>query len=459
MTNIEQEVLAWMLSYNIINQHVVVAVSGGVDSVTLLHVIDVLSEELKISLTVAHVDHGLRGIHGDADRAFVHSLCSARNIQCCSTMVNIDALAASSGLGIEACARSVRYSYFEGVAQERDARFVLTAHTMNDNVETFIMHAARGSGLSGLSGIPPMRKLGENLQVARPLLTCTRNDVVRYAEAKGLAWRHDDSNDMHIYTRNRVRHVVVPAIIEALGSSALQGLNTTIAHSRMVREGVDSVLSSHLGAIQHLENGEMHIPLSVVNDVPPKLVGEFFRRVDDTFTVDDIDRLTHLTEAMVGKLETLSGGRNALRDRSLILITTAETISPLEALEVSAPAIICNGEQTLELVVVPAPKEILPGPERVLFDAHAIVGQLTWRPWRDGDRIEPFGLEGSMLVSDVLTNARVAHSKRRLVHVLTDERGILWVCGYRRCNRALVGSETTQILIATIANALTDTLP
>lgn len=456
--NIERSVREWLTEHHVINQHVVVAVSGGVDSVTLLHVLSDVSADFELRLTVAHVDHGLRGIHSDADREFVHSLCDTLGVSCRSTIVDTQSLAAQSGKGIEASAREARYAFFTDAAYSLGAELIVTAHTLNDNVETFLMNAARGSGISGIAGIPPLRKLSSSVHVGRPLLECSRETVLRYARSKGLVWRNDDSNDSLEFTRNRVRHVVVPAIIEALGDTSLSGINTTITTLRTVRRGVRSMLSEQLDMVHLRTDGNLEIPLEALSTLPADIRGEFCHLALPHATLVDIERILQLLDAEVSTLASLSGKLVAIRERSSILIAPSNNEGDSVPLDVTYPSVTNGNGYTLTLEVAEPPVQVSNEHSRAYFDADQLTGRLTWRVWQDGDRIQPFGFDGSMLISDVLTNAHVEHSRRRAIHVLTDEQGILWVPGFRRCNRGLVGHTTKRVLIATLTPSRIDEL-
>ena len=195
--------------------HVLAAVSGGADSVSMLHILYRLRTEYNFMLEAAHINHGLRGAESDADEQFVRGICMAMNVPLHVLRADVAKQAAETGEGIEACARRVRYAYLQSLAQGE----IATAHTETDNSETVLLHLTRGSGLRGLCGIPPVRG-----NIIRPLIDCTRREVEEYCAANGLSYVTDSSNLSDGYARNRIRHhflpvlqTVNPAVEEAVG--------------------------------------------------------------------------------------------------------------------------------------------------------------------------------------------------------------------------------------------------
>lgn len=183
--------------------HVLVGVSGGADSVSLLHLLHSLREDFGFTLEAAHVHHGLRGEEADRDEQFVRTLCAQWDVPLHVLHADVAAEAERTHESIEACGRRVRYAFFDSVAKGE----IATAHTLDDNAETVLLHMVRGSGLRGLCGIPPVRG-----NIIRPLIDCSRADVEAYCAEHGLSFVTDSSNSGDAYARNLVRHEVLPAM-------------------------------------------------------------------------------------------------------------------------------------------------------------------------------------------------------------------------------------------------------
>lgn len=191
----------------------VVGVSGGADSVALFHFLRALAVEWDLSLTAVHLNHRLRGAESDRDEAFVRRLCADWGIPLTAHSAEVADLAAVRGLSVEECARRERYALFERVAAVRDARIV-TAHNLDDSTETVLLNLARGTGLRGLCGIPPVRRDPGRPVIVRPLIGCSRREVETYCAAEGLPFVTDSTNLSDDYTRNKLRHRVMPVLAE-----------------------------------------------------------------------------------------------------------------------------------------------------------------------------------------------------------------------------------------------------
>jgi tRNA(Ile)-lysidine synthase len=195
-------------------RRVLVAVSGGADSVALLRGLHELRDDLKLSLQVAHLDHQLRGQAARDDSDWVERLCQKLTIPCTIGRADIAGMAQHSGRGIEEAARDERYRFLEETARTHDCRTIALAHTADDQAETILHHILRGTGLAGLSGIPRERALDSGIRLVRPLLDVERSVVLDYLSRVGQEFREDESNRDETYTRNRLRHELLPRLAE-----------------------------------------------------------------------------------------------------------------------------------------------------------------------------------------------------------------------------------------------------
>ncbi len=194
---------------------ILAAVSGGPDSVCLLHFLQQLSRRLHFRLAVCHVNHGLRGKRADADENFVRALCLREKIPFSAAKVKAGEHAAANKLSVEHAARQLRYRELYRAAKKRDCRFIAFGHHLDDHAETVILNLLRGTNPQGLCGIPARRPLGEKfpgVELVRPLLCITRAEVMAYAKKHGLKYRKDETNDLERYTRNWVRKTFLPLV-------------------------------------------------------------------------------------------------------------------------------------------------------------------------------------------------------------------------------------------------------
>ncbi len=435
-------------SHGAVGTTVVVGVSGGVDSVTLLHLMELCRADLGLSIVVAHLDHGLRGADGNEDAAFVRDLANAAGLPVVIDHVDTPEHARATGMGPEAAARDLRYRFFRETADRVGARFVLTAHTCDDQAETVLMHLARGSGVRGLGGIPPARPLSPTVTVLRPLLGIARSDVHDLARARGLVWRHDATNDDPTFLRNRVRAILLPALREVFGPSIVPSIARSGDLVRETDEALRAIAEELHQACVWRSDDVLAFNVDAMSALPRAIAAEIVRTAR-TVNHDECDRILALLASEAGSIATLRGGHEAVRERDRVIVRRANHPDDrTPAVAIDRDGAYVAGSQTLTVAHGPAGTvHPTPDPTVAYIDTRCIRGELVWRPWADGDRFHPFGLDGTVLVSDLLTNVRVPHAERRSVRVVADEAGILWVCGIRPAERTRVTATTEELLI------------
>lgn len=218
---LEEKVRKTIREYNLIekNDSIVVGVSGGPDSMTLLSILFKLKEEFNLNIYVAHVNHMLRE-NAIKDEEYVKEFCEKNNIEIFIKKANISEIAQKEKIGLEEAGRNVRYNFFEEVLKKTESNKIAIAHNLNDKVETIIMNTLRGSGVSGLKGIEAKRK-----KYIRPLIEIERYEIEKYCIENKINPRHDESNDDNTYTRNKIRNIVIPYIKNEFNPNIIKTLN------------------------------------------------------------------------------------------------------------------------------------------------------------------------------------------------------------------------------------------
>jgi tRNA(Ile)-lysidine synthase len=427
--------------------HVVVAVSGGPDSVALLHALTGLRDDYGLALTVGHVHHGLRP-DADRDAAFVSDLAARLGWP---AVVERVAVAGRAGRSPETAARAARYAALDRIARRAGAARIAVAHTADDQAETVLMRLLQGAGPRGLAGIPARRG-----RLVRPLLEVDRATVLDYLAAAGLDWVEDETNRELKMLRNRIRHETLPLLAAHGWPRIGDALRRTAAASREAVEALDALLAPRVSDLVRPGPGGAALDVAAVRDLPAGAVKAALRlalveilgrsEVRAGLRASHLDRLAGLVWGPIGARVRLPAGLVVERAR--------------DALWVTAPA------PRLEPVAVSVPGETrLPGFGRLevrrtsgraaassaeCFDEAGLPGRLAVRARRPGDRFVPFGGDRPVRVARVLAAAGIPPGARRgwPLLVADDPAGetVLWVIGVRRAAAAPVTRESQSVL-------------
>lgn len=261
---LKDEVLKTIKTYNLINKgdKVVVGVSGGPDSICLLHVLYTLKQELGIEIFVAHINHMIREA-ADSETQYVQNFCKKLDIKCFVKKENVTYLAKQQKKGTEEIGRQIRYEFFNEILTETDSNKIATAHNSNDRAETVILNILRGSGISGLKGIEVMREQ----KYIRPLIDINRTDIEKYCKANGLNPRYDESNDENIYSRNKVRNIIIPYIKKEFNPNIIKTINRLSAVATEENEYIQKIVKKEYCQMATKENENIILDLKKFNDL------------------------------------------------------------------------------------------------------------------------------------------------------------------------------------------------
>lgn len=414
---------------------------------TLLHCCTALASTLQIDLHVVHVNYGLRAAESDADEELVRQVCAHHGLPCHVAHARPHDEAMMNDVGLEATARALRYQEFVSYAEQHAIGVVLTGHTLDDHGETIMMHLARGSGLAGIAGIPERRALSASVDVVRPFRHQQRSEILSYATTHGIRWRDDASNSTDTFQRNRVRHHVLPALREVFGAHVLHAIDRSSDHVRQLSRYIDDVVTTALiDTIEHHHTTSI-VDLAKLARHHESLIPEILRQ-GLSLSYDDVQRVVQLLVAEVGSRATIHGRRRIVRERGSLVLIPEDLPAPLPELGIDADGQYVAGSHVIHVAHAKTGDVVPHGdPTFAYLDAASINGQLVWRPWKHGDRFQPLGMTGHVLVSDLLSNARVPHLQRHDVRVVCDDEGILWVCGHRQSERTRVTASTRTVCV------------
>lgn len=473
---------------------VVVGVSGGPDSLCLLHVLQWLAPELALRLHVAHLNHGLRGADADADAAFVADLADRWGLPASIGRVDAAALAESAGLSLEEAARHARYAFLAEVAQAVGGSAVAVGHNADDQAETVLMHFLRGSGVAGLRGMLPRSPLADyrlsglvlsgvtampeekeaaanhaprpaawTLALVRPLLAVPRVDIEAYCVAYGLAPRFDRSNEDTTFYRNRLRHELLPflatynpAIRDVLTRTAevLAG-DFAILQAALAEAWAAVALPAPPGEVRFDLAGWRRLPIGLQRATVREAVHRL-RWSLRNINWEHVDRAVWCgREGSTGQSATLAAGLalevgyRALRIAAEGTPWTDDVPQVAAPLRLSAPGITTLGGDWLVSVRRLAASELPAGwdenrdPWTAWLDADAVGDEMILRPRQPGDRFRPHGLGGhSTKVNEFMINLKVSRDLRASWPLLAGQQGIAWLCGLRVDEHARVQPDT-----------------
>lgn len=455
---------------------VLVAVSGGSDSVGLLHLLRDLAPILGFELAgLAHLNHALRGSESDGDEAFCRDLAEAAEIPFVVDRLDVGQLARAHHVSIEVAARRARYRFLDRAASRLPADIVATGHTRDDQAETFLLRLLRGAGATGLSAIPPRRG-----PFVRPLLDVRREDLRAMLRGRAAAFREDSSNADTRIPRNWVRHRLIPNLSARLGGDLVEVLAREVALLRDDAALLDAVADEAARRILvEAADGRVTIPAADVTALPPALSRRIVRRALSRTSpafqgADHVDRVLDLASER-GKpgVSDLPGVRVERIGGNVVLYKREGRGQrhPVEfryALDVPGRVVIPGAGVAIEAAVSRGidPRNVLtalagttgsaPGSSAML-DAAVAAGGLWVRSRRPGDAFRPFGMDGRKKLQDVFVDRKVPRDRRDEVPVVVDGQDrIVWVAGIVMSEDARV-TESTQSVVTLTVNRLGET--
>jgi tRNA(Ile)-lysidine synthase len=425
----------------------VVAVSGGIDSMTLLDLLHRLKEKLNLELVVAHCNHQLRGSESELDEQFIRSRAKAYSLESYIECVNTKSIAESLHRSIQDTARDLRYKFLTELRNSLGYTNIVTAHQADDNAETIFFNFVRGSGVHGLSGIPLRRT---DIQVIRPLLFATRQRIMEYCDARKLMFREDSSNKKTVYTRNFIRHELFPLVRENINPN----VTATINRSAEIFQALEGYLKDEVDAalpeiIAGISNGVLTLDREKILARPPFLREYLIKRAVQEFTPGDLDfstvkSLLDILDAETGSFYWLPNNTVFYRDRETLVIKKMQPKSDFDYSIVPDKAHEF-GSFSLKFETVAA-ADFSSNPDIEFIDADTLGEQLSVRNWKHGDWFIPFGMKQKKKLSDFFIDAKIPLFEKERIAIVESDEAIVWVCGYRLDNRFRITPSTKRIL-------------
>lgn len=395
-----------------------VALSGGADSVALLHLLLALG----YTCEAAHCNFHLRGQESDRDEMFVRQLCQEQQVKLHVVHFNTEKEAQKRHVSIEMAARELRYSWFENIRKECSAAAIAVAHHQDDSVETFLLNLIRGTGINGLRGIHP-----KNGYIVRPLLCLDRKEIIDYLKRIGQSYVTDSTNLQDEYTRNKIRLNLLP-IMQEINPSVKESILSTAEHlddaAIIYKKGIEE-------AKQRIKTPE-GILISALLHEPAAETVLFEILYPLGFNAAQVKDIFRALNGQAGKVFMCTDWR-VIKDRELLLIESHQ--------ETEAPILDIKEVDYTPNFIIPRDNGT------ACFDADKLHHSLSLRLWKQGDTFVPFGMSGRKKVSDYLTDRKFSLSRKEQQWVLCCGDDIVWLVGERTDNRFRIDDTTRKILI------------
>ena len=436
---------------------IIIGVSGGADSICLLFVLSEFSKEMGFDIVAVHVNHGLRGEDADRDEAYVKGICSKLAIPCVCYFENIELIAKNRKQSTEEAGRDVRRRLLEKTLQEYHGTKIALAHHKNDNVETFLMNLARGTGLKGLGGIYPSQG-----NIIRPLLCVERMEIEDYLAKQKILFCTDKTNASDDYTRNRVRNHIIPYMVKEINERAVSHIDETMAYLRQVQAFMEEetakyrrtcVKDKSCGFLICREEFEK-IPATIKPLMIKKVLSDVARKEKDLESAH-IKCVAELFDKQVGRKVDLPYQMEARRDYEGVLILKKTEKFP-DANQDDREVIfrpqqmvyyLDNYKVTCRIV---DKKEIegkcVENSSTKWFDYDIIQGSISFRLRRPGDYITIHKDGRTQKLKSYFINEKIPNDRRDSILLVAEGNHVLWVAGYRKGSAYRVSEHTKHIL-------------
>ncbi|MDV7186955.1 tRNA lysidine(34) synthetase TilS [Lutibacter sp. TH_r2] len=426
------------------SKKLLVAISGGIDSVVLTH----LLYKSKFKIGLAHCNFNLRGKDSNKDEQFVKDFGEKLELETFTTNFNTKAYAETNNVSTQMAARDLRYNWFQKIIKKNKYDYIVTAHQKDDIIETFLINLTRGTGLDGLCGIPPINK-----NIVRPLLPFSRNEILTYATRNKIHWREDSSNSSIKYTRNKIRHKVVP-VLKELNPSLLESFQNTLENLNQSKQLIKDRIKEVSQNVKTKHENEIHYnceKLLALNNTKAYLY-QLLKKYNFTEWNDVFDLLTAQTGKQISSLT-----HRLLKNREVLILTKIEDSKNSLEYKIERDTKKISEPIKLKFEVVHKVNDtknssflfdeiIDKKNDFIAIDADKVQFPLIIRKRQNGDYFYPLGLNGKKKLSKFFKDEKLSIIEKENSWVLTSNNKIVWVIGKRLDDRFKVTAKTSTIL-------------
>lgn len=414
------------------NERLLLAVSGGIDSMVLLH----LCLRANLRVTVAHCNFHLRGNDSNEDQRFVEQCCQELEVPCLVTEFQTEAYASTHKKSIQIAARELRYSWFYQLMAEHNLAYLLTAHHLDDAVETFLINFSRGTGLEGLLGIPERKG-----PIRRPLLPFTRHEIEGYAGENNISWREDYTNAQTKYLRNKLRKDVIP-IFKQYNANFEHSFQNTINYLKEADELAADAAAIYFEEVAKSVGTATYFSIEKLKETPH--FNSYLRYWLKPYGFKAWADIERLIDAKSGKM-IFSEHYVLLKNRESLILELKDVLQPVD----TEYFIDENQELTKPLTITIKnydQKELPQTPLEILVDKDTVTFPLKIRKWKEGDYFYPLGMKGKKKLSKYFKDEKYSQLDKETTWLLCSEDEIVWIIGGRMDDRFKIRDTTTNFL-------------
>ena len=428
-------------------EKVLVALSGGPDSVFLLHFLNKFKNKFKIEIGAVHINHRLRGNDSERDELFCKAICDELSVPFYILRKDIKSYSKKNKISLEVAGRKIRYEFFEKISSENKYDKIVTAHNADDNAETVLLNLIKGTGIKGIAGIPVKRN-----NIVRPILSLTKKEILDYLNENQFEYRVDESNLSNDFERNFLRNEVIPLIQKNINPAfSNSALNTSLNLQRL-NLGLASIVSGLKSTVKVKFNRSVIIPVDFIKSENKFIISYTIKElIDENFSVklefNDLKKIFMLVKKQSGKSEELSENLIALKERNEIRIVKKSALKNSNEKKISTGSEIKIARKTFSIFEVTR-SEVKIGKSKNIeyISADGLSSDFIVRTWTEGDKFFPIGMQGSKKISDYLNDIKINSFEKNEQHVLENNGSIVWVIGKRLDDRFKLTPNTKKVL-------------
>lgn len=445
----EQKVLRFIKENELYSpgEKVLVALSGGPDSVFLLHFLNKFKNKFKIEIGAVHINHRLRGSDSERDELFCKAICDELSIPFYILRKDIKSYSKKNKISLEVAGRKIRYEFFEKISSENKYDKIVTAHNADDNAETVLLNLIKGTGIKGIAGIPVKRN-----NIVRPILSLTKKEILDYLNENQFEYRVDESNLSNDFERNFLRNEVIPLIQKNINPAfSNSALNTSLNLQRL-NLGLAELVSGLKSAVKVKFNRSVSIPVDFIKSENKFIISYAIKElIDENFSVklesNDLKKIFMLIKKQSGKSEELSENLIALKERNEIRIVKKFALKNSNEIKISTGSEIKIARKTFSIFEVKRSDVKIGKSKNIEYiSADGLSSDFIVRTWTEGDKFFPIGMQGSKKISDYLNDIKINSFEKKEQLVLENNGSIVWVIGKRLDDRFKLTSNTKKVL-------------